>query len=127
MVAILGVAVLCQTLTRRDEGVLLAPIGFVAGVVAVLVPWPVALIGLAMAATGLFAFRQFHAFFSAGLATVACLGLVLDANIVLLVPALTALALPLVIGLLTRSTLELPVRNTSGAAAPAPAPRTTGT
>lgn len=113
-VALLGLGVLCQTFTRRgDRGVLLAPIGFVAGIVVALTPWPVSLIGLVTAALGLFALRQFHVFFAFGLAAVALLGFVLGAAPMWLGPAVGALALPIVAGLVTGSTLEVPTRNDS--------------
>jgi len=114
VVGILGLAVLCQTFTRRDEHVLLAPIGFIGGMVAALAPLPVTLIGLAMATTGLFAFRRFHAFFSVGLAMVALLGLLFGARVVWLAPAVVALGLPIVAGVVTGYTLELPTRSGSG-------------
>lgn len=119
-VGIVAVGVLCQTFTRRgDAGVLLAPIGFVGGVVAALTPWPVALIGLITATVGLFAFRQFHAFFAFGLAAVCLLGVVLGTDMMWIGPAVGVLALPIVIGLVTGSTLEVPTRNASG---PPPVP-----
>lgn len=114
-VAVMAVGVLCQTITRRgDSGVLLAPMGFVAGVVAALAPLPVALIGVVTAALGLFAFRQFHAFFAFGLMAVGLLGLVLGAGMMWIGPAVGVFSLPIVAGLVTGSTLELPTRNASG-------------
>jgi hypothetical protein len=114
-VAVIVVGVLCQTITRRgDTGVLLAPMGFVAGAVAALVPLPVALIGIVTAALGLFAFRQFHAFFAFGLMAVGLLGLVLGAGMMWIAPAVGVLSLPIVAGLVTGSTLEIPTRNGSG-------------
>jgi hypothetical protein len=117
LVVMIALGVLCQMFTRRgDTGVLLAPIGFVAGVVAALTPWPVALLGIVCATVGLFAFRQFYAFFAAGLAAVSVLGLVLRTGMMWIGPAIGVLALPIAIGLVTGSTLELPTRNASGAA-----------
>lgn len=114
LVALLGLGVLCQTFTRRgDERVILAPVGFVAGMLAALMPWPVTVIGLVTAALGLFAFRQFHAFFGFGMMAVAILGFVLEAPVMWLWPAAGALALPLMTGLVTGSTLEVPTRNAS--------------
>lgn len=114
-VAVLAVGVACQTIPRRgNAGVLLAPIGFVAGVVAALAPWPVAAIGIVAAAVGLFAFRQFHAFFAFGLVAVAVLGLVLGAELEWILPAAGAFALPLIAAVVTDSTLEVPTRRASG-------------
>lgn len=117
LVGMIALGVLCQTFTRRgDTGVLLAPIGFVAGVVAALTPWPVALLGIVTATLGLFAFRQFHAFFAVGLTAVCLLGFVLGTGMMWIGPAIGALALPIAAGLVTGSTLELPTRNASRAA-----------
>jgi hypothetical protein len=111
---ILAAGVACQTLTRRgDRGVLLAPLGYVAGVIAGLTPWPVALIAVVTAALGLFAFRQFPAFFAFGLVAVGLLGFTLGVEIAWLAPAAGTFALPIVAGVITGSTLELPTRNAS--------------
>jgi hypothetical protein len=119
LVVLVALGVVSQTLTRRgDRGVLLAPIGFVAGVVAALMPWPVALLGIVSATLGLFAFRQFHAFFACGLVAVCLLGIVLGAGLMWVVPAVGVFALPIVAGLVTSSTLELPTRNASGPSLP---------
>lgn len=111
--AVFGLAVVVQMLTRREKGVFLAPIFFISGIVASLVPWPVSVIGLAMALTGMFAFRQFHAFFSMGFATVCFLGFVLTAGLVWLVPALEVLGVPAIAMLLSDRELELPVHRFS--------------
>ncbi len=110
--AIIALGCICQTYTRRGErGVLLAPIGYVAGVVAALTPWPVALLATATAGLGLFAFRQFHAFFAFGLVGVSVIGFVLCDDVVWVAPAVGAFALPIIAGLVTGSTLEIPTRN----------------
>jgi hypothetical protein len=115
LVALLAVAVVGQTFTRRgDRGVLLAPLGFVAGIVGALTPWPVALIALVTALLGLFGFRQFHAYFAFGLGAVTLLGPVLDVGMMWIVPAVGVFALPIIAGLVTDSTLELPTRNSAG-------------
>lgn len=121
--AILAAGILIQTFTRRgDRDVLLAPMGYVAGVVAALAPLPVAAIGIVTAALGLFALRQFYAYFVFGLAAVALLGFVLDAGLIWIAPAIGAFALPLFAVLITGSTLELPTRNASRPAAAPPHP-----
>lgn len=115
LLAILAFAVIAQTFTRRaDHGVLLAPVGFVSGIAAALTPWPVALIGVVTAFVGLFAFRQFHAFFGFGLVATALLGVILDGPMMWILPASGAFALPVMAGLVTSSTLEFPVRAASG-------------
>lgn len=108
--AVLAIAVLIQMFTRRREEVMLAPIGFVGGVVAALVAWPVALIAFSMAIAGVFAFRQFHAFFWIGFVMVALLGFLLRSEIAWLATGLGVLALPLAATLVTGRTLELPTR-----------------
>jgi membrane glycosyltransferase len=66
------------------------------------------------ATLGLFAFRQFHAFFAFGLVAVCLLGVVLGARMMWIGPAVGVFALPIVAGLVTNSTLEVPTRNASG-------------
>ena len=39
LLGLLSVAIWCQTYTRRDENVMLAPIGFVIGLIAALTTW----------------------------------------------------------------------------------------
>jgi len=114
LVGLLGAAVLCQSFTGRDHEVLLAPIGFVAGIVAALMPLPVAVIGLATAMMSLFAFRRFHAFFTVGLAMIALLGALFDTHFMWLAPAGLVLIVPLALGAIAGRTLELPTRNDSG-------------
>ncbi len=115
--SILIAGILCQMVTRRGgRGVLLAPMGFVAGAVLALAPWLVSLLAIATAAVGLFAFRQFHAFFTAGLMAIALLGVALGADAAWIGAATGAFALPLAAGLATGSALELPTRNPSGPA-----------
>jgi ABC-type dipeptide/oligopeptide/nickel transport system permease subunit len=75
---------------------------------------PVALIGIVTATLGLFAFRQFHAFFVFGLVAVCLLGIVLGTGMMWIGPAVGVLSLPIVAGLVTGSTLEVPTRNASG-------------
>lgn len=118
MTVILGLAVLAQIFTRRDRDVLLAPIGFVAGVVAALIPWPVAGIAFPLAFAGLFGFRSFHAFFSVGLAAIAIIGFALRAKVAWVAPAVGVLSLPIIAGFLARATLELPTRNPADPLAP---------
>jgi hypothetical protein len=113
-VVLIGLGVLCQTLTRRgDEGILLAPIGFVAGVVVAVAPWAVSAMGIVSATLGLFAFRQFNAYFAIGSVAVAVLGLVLSTDAMWLWPASGAFALPLLAALVSGCTLELPTRDSS--------------
>jgi hypothetical protein len=114
LVGLLGFAVLCQSFTRRDREALLAPMGFVAGIVLALMPPAVALIGFATAVLSVFAFHRFHAFFTAGLAMVALLGVLLDTHFMWLAPAVVVLAVPLALGAITGRSLELPTRNDTG-------------
>lgn len=114
MLAILAVGIVAQAFARRaDRGVLLAPIGFIGGTAMALTPWPVGVIGIVAAFLGLFGFRQFYAFFAFGLAAILLLGFVLDAPPMWIIPAACAFALPIVLSLVTSSTLEFPVRDSS--------------
>lgn len=123
LLVVLTAGVVSQAFTRRgDRGVLLAPMGFVGGIALALTPWPVALLGIVVAVLGLFALRQFHWFFAFGLVGLGLLGFVLETNIAWYAPAVGAFALPIVLGLVTDSTLELPTRNDSGPARPRSTP-----
>lgn len=114
MIAILTLSLIIQLRTRRKADVMLAPIGFVSGLIAGLLPWPAALVGILMGTVGLFAFRQFHAFFSLGLASLALIGFVLQNRLPLLFCALGALLLPLLASFMTGRSLELPTRSSEG-------------
>jgi hypothetical protein len=114
VVVLLALGIVCQTFTARGEkGVMLAPMGFVAGVVVALLPWSVSLPVLVLAALGLFGLRQFHAFFSFGLAALVLFGVVFRAEFAWLALAAGALALPIVAGFLAGSSMELPTRDSS--------------
>lgn len=114
VVSLLCLGVVCQMLTRRERDAFLAPIGFVAGIVAALTPWAVAGIGVTMALTGMFAFRQFHAFFGVGLTAVAALGFALNAGPMWLIPSIAVLGLPGLLAGVSGRALEIPTRNDSG-------------
>lgn len=114
MVAALCVAVTCQMHTRRDSNSLLAPIGYVAGMVAALVPWAAAAVGMTVALMGMFAFRSFHAFFSMGLLGVGFCGIVMERSILWLIPSLAVLAMPTGLGFFSGRLLEVPTRDGSG-------------
>lgn len=111
--AMLAASVVCQLPTRRDRTALLAPVGFVAGMVVALVPWTVSLLGLTLATTAMLGFRQYHAFFTVGLFTVCGLGFAFRAEVPWLIPAVVVLALPIMASVATGRSLELPVRNSS--------------
>lgn len=122
LLGLLSVAIWCQTYTRRDENVMLAPIGFVIGLIAALTTWQVALGGLLIGFTGLFAFRQFSAFFIMGLGAVALVGFALGQELTWLIPAVAAFGLPLAINLFSGRTMELPTRDSSGRDSEPPLP-----
>jgi hypothetical protein len=107
-VGTLVLAVIAQMVTRREKDALLAPLGFVAGLAAALVPWHVALLALASAIAALFAFRNFPVFFVAGAAVVGGLGFAFHADSAWIVPTATLLVLPVVVAFLTGTTLEIP-------------------
>lgn len=111
VVALMALAVIVQTFTRRgDRGVLLAPLGFVAGVALALMPWPVALIGVVTGLLGLFGFRQFYAYFAFGGIAIGVLGFILAAPGIWIVPAAGVFLLPVITGVVADCTLELPAR-----------------
>lgn len=121
VVGLLMLGVVCQVFTiRGDQGVMLAPMGYVAGVVAALTPWPVSIPALVLSMLGLFALRQFGAFFFFGLVAVALLGFLFRVEFAWVAPAAGAFALPLGLGVLSGSSLELPTRDASRPGTPPP-------
>ena len=109
-VGILAIAVAVQMATRRETGVLLAPIGYVAGVVLAVAPWSVSLIGLTMALVCMVACRQFYAFFSLGALILGLLGFILGRHPLWVLPTVTVMMVPIMVGLLTGRSIEVPVR-----------------
>lgn len=108
LVVLLMLAALCQTFTRREHGVLLAPIGFVGGGLIALVPGFTPYFCLALALVAMAGFRQFYAFFVVGLFALPALGFLFAAAPAKVGAALTLFLLPLLAGMLTQSALELP-------------------
>jgi hypothetical protein len=111
MICVLLVGVMAQLYSRREEGVMLAPMGYVLGVVVMLLPWTVAIAGVVLAITGLFAFRYYEAFFLGGALGVAILGALLRMEWVWWVPAVAVSVLPLIATLVTGKSMELPTRD----------------
>lgn len=106
-------AVIVQLYTRREEGVLLAPMGFLIGLIAALVPWPVALVAMVGGLVGLFGFRHFAGFFLGAGLGVGFFGYVFEASPVWLPPLIAVCFLPLAACLVTGKALELPTRDAS--------------
>lgn len=106
---VLGLGMIAQVLTRREEGVLLAPVGYALGVLFVLVPWPVAVVALISGITALFAFRQLHAFFGFAALLVGLVGLLFEIPVIWMMPAVGLLLIPVSVGLMSGRTLEMPV------------------
>ena len=111
MIGVLVVGVIMQLLSSREEGVMLAPMGYVAGVIGVLVPWPIALAGMVLGITGIFAFRNYSSFFLGGMLGVGGLGALLRMEVFWLMPALGVIAIPLIANLVTGKTMEIPTRD----------------
>ena len=114
MTALLLLAIVCQLLTRRGDGeALLAPMGFVAGMIAALAHWQVASIGLAVAVVGVFGFRDFNGFFVLGLPAVIGLAFALEPHPAWIVFVIGPLVLPVVLAFLMQRHLEIPAHNAS--------------
>lgn len=108
-VAVLGLGMISQLFTGREEGVLLAPVGYAVGILFVLVPWPAAAVAVISGITSLFAFRQIAAFFGFTAMVVGLVGMLFETPIIWLLPAVGALLIPVIAGLMTGRTLEIPV------------------
>jgi len=115
-VALLIIGAIGQVFTRQgDTDARLAPMGYVAGVLFALVPWPLAAIGMVSSLLALFAFRNFPAYFASGMSTILLFGAVFDAPMMWVLPAAGVFAVPILTAFLTGGTLELPTRNLSAA------------
>lgn len=108
-VGVLFLGMILQLFTRREEDALLAPIGYVVGLMFAIVPWPVALVGLIAGITSLFAFRQLQGFFGMAAVVVVAIGLLLEAPVIWMLPIVGVLLVPVIAGLTTGRTLEMPV------------------
>lgn len=108
-VAILVVGMIAQLPTRREEGALLAPMGYAIGVLFALVPWPMAGVGLIAGLTTLIAFRQFGSFFGFAAVGAALVGLLFQVAVIWLLPAVCLMLIPLIAALMTGRSLEAPV------------------
>ena len=108
MAAVLILSVFVQMFTRRDDEALLAPIGFLAGAVALLLPLPVALISYAMAIAAIFGLRAFAAFFIAAMIMIPLLGVPFRGNLIWLGIAAIVMGLPVLTSVVSGRTLELP-------------------
>ena len=64
--------------------------------------------GIALALLGMFAFRQFYAFFAVGLLALPSFGFLFEAMPALIGAASLMFLLPLLAGMLTSSALEMP-------------------
>ncbi len=112
---LLLVSMAVQLYTSREAGVMLAPIGFLIGVIAALAPWSVAGVGLVGGLVGLFGFRHFAGFFVGCSVGVGFFSFVLDPSLVWTIPLIATAFVPLGACLVTGRTLELPTRDASGA------------
>lgn len=108
LLSVLALGTISQTITARDRGVLLAPIGFIGGAVIALVPGYAPLLAVALALTAMFGFRQFYAFFAAGMLVLPLLGLLFEASPAFLVGGTMMFSLPLMLAMLTNCVLEVP-------------------
>jgi hypothetical protein len=113
MVGVMMVGVVMQLFSSREEGVMLAPLGFVVGMIGVLVPWPVGVAGLVLGITGLFAFRNYASFFMGGMLGVGVLGGLMRMDVFWLLPAVGVISIPLIANLVTGRSMELPTREPS--------------
>ncbi len=108
-VVLLLVGLIAQMPTGREEGALLAPVGYMIGLLFALLPWPMAAVGIVSGVTGLFAFRLLPGFFGFTGAVVGLVGLLFKFPPMWLIPAVGLLFVPVFAGLLTGRTLESPL------------------
>ena len=111
LLAILVAAVIGQTLTRRGDEMLIAPVGFAVGVVVALTSWSVVLFAMALAVSAALALRQLHVFFSVGALTVCGFGLAAKQEAAWVLPATAMLLLPLAAAVTAGRSLALPSRH----------------
>lgn len=108
--AVLASAAVIQCLTWRESDTLLAPIGFMGGLMLALLPLSVALPAIVLGALAMLAFHNFNLFFGVGTLVVVSLGLVLQIQPWRYALGGLAMLLPLLLTMVTRRTLELPTR-----------------
>lgn len=107
--AVLGAAVFVQMHTRRDDAMLLAPVGYLSGLAFALLPPAVAVLVVVFAGACLMAFRGWGAFFFFGSVASGVFGyLVLKVNLWMLAAVLLMIQ-PLLVSMLLGRRLLLPV------------------
>jgi hypothetical protein len=106
---VMGLALAAQMHTRRDGESMIAPIGYVAGLLFVLLPPQVAVLVVVMAGACLMAFRGWSAFFLCGALGAAAFGfMILRFNFWLAVSVVLMIE-PLLLSVLAQRQLLLPV------------------
>ncbi|CAM2916498.1 hypothetical protein [Rariglobus hedericola] len=108
-VVVLALAVGVQMHTRRDDGVLFAPVGYTAGIVFGLMPPEVAILVVVLAGACLMAFRGWGAFFFCGSAAAGIFGYLILKVDVWMAATVLLLIEPLLLSLLVRRQLRLPI------------------
>jgi hypothetical protein len=106
---VMGLALIAQMHTRRDGESMIAPVGYVAGLLFVVLPPQVAVLVVALAGACLMAFRGWSAFFLCGALGAAGLGfMILRFNLWMAVSVVLMLE-PLLVSALAQRRLLLPV------------------
>ncbi len=108
-VLVLAVAVGVQTHTRRVDGVLLAPVGYIAGIVFGLLPPEVAVLVLALGGVCLMAFRRWWVFFLCGAIGAGAFGYLILGVDLWVAAGVVLMIEPVAVSLLLRRELLLPV------------------
>ena len=86
----------------------MAPMGFLAGILVLLVAPVVAAITLILATAAVFGLRSFFAFFCAGMFLVPAIGLPFKSGIICVVICAMLFGLPMLLSIILGRTLELP-------------------
>lgn len=108
-VAVMALAVVAQMHTRRADGVLYAPIGYVAGLLFAVLPPEVAVLVVALAGACLMAFRGWAAYFLCGALGAGVFGYLILRGDFWMAAAVILMLEPLLLSLLVQRQLMFPV------------------
>lgn len=101
-------AVAIQTYTKRDHDVMIAPMGFLAGILVLLVPPVAAAITLVLAIAAVFGLRSFMGFFCVGLIVTPAVAIPFRGSITWVAIAGALFGLPVLLSVVSGRTLEIP-------------------
>lgn len=107
---LLLIALMAQTITRRDADLALAPVFFMCGLFVAWLPWQISVSAIVLALASIRAFRSWSVFFLIQAMAIAGAGVLWDAPKPLLIAASSIAAMPVVFAFVSRRVLTVPCR-----------------